>query len=197
MSDTAPFLIRDEQPDDAAAVRAVHEAAFVDEPVVADLLEPLRSRTAPLQAIGVVAEVDGEVVGHVLLTHGWLDARARLVDIHVLAPLGVRPDHHGRGIGSALVRAGVAESQARGVPAVVLEGDPGFYGRLGFVAGADLGLRRPSRRIPVRASQVLAGPAYEPWMAGTVVYPEVFWAYDAVGLRDPQLAEVEAALGDG
>jgi putative acetyltransferase len=26
--------------------------------------------------------------------------------------------------------------------------------------------------------------AYEPWMTGTVVYPDVFWRHDAVGLRD-------------
>lgn len=189
------LTLRFETPDDVDAVRAVHAAAFAEEPEVADLLAPLRGRAAPLPPIGVVAEVDGAIVGHVLLTHAWLDARDRLVDIHVLSPLGVDPSAQGRGIGSALVRAGVAESQRTGVPLVVLEGSPAYYGRLGFVAGGSLGLRRPSLRIPEAAFQAVAAPTYEPWMTGTVVYPEVFWAADAVGLRDPRLAEVEAALG--
>lgn len=185
--------IRPEQPDDAAAVRAVHLAAFADEPVVADLVAPLRARSAPLPPVGLVAEVDGDVVGHVLLSHAWLDARDRLVDIHLLSPLGVHPGAQGRGIGSALVRAGLAASQGLAVPLVVLEGAPGYYGRLGFVAGSTLGLRRPSLRIPGPAFQAVPGAAFEPSMAGTVVYPEIFWALDAVGLRDPLLGQIEAA----
>ena len=39
-------------------------------------------------------------------------------------------------------------------------------------------------------------PAHEDWMTGTVVYPRVFWDHDAVGLRDPDLANGEAALGE-
>ena len=28
-------------------------------------------------------------------------------------------------------------------------------------------------------------PGYEPWMTGTLVYSEPFWAHDCVGLREP------------
>ncbi len=190
-------VIRPETPDDADAVRAVHLAAFADEPVVASIPERLRQREAPLDCLGVVAEADGEVVGHVLLSHGWLDARERLVDIYVLSPLGVRPDHQGAGLGGALVRAALDAAAGAGVPLVVLEGDPGYYARLGFVPGVELGLRRPSLRIPEPAFQAVALPSFETWMAGTVVYAEVFWALDAVGLRDPALGGVEEALGTG
>jgi len=69
------------------------------------------------------------------------------------------------------------------VPMVLLEGDPRYYSRLGFLPGADLGLRRPSLRVPEVAFQVLPLPAHEPWMTGTLVYPDVFWRHDAVGLR--------------
>jgi len=176
--------IRPETDDDAPAVHRVHAEAFADEPVVADLIAPLRARNAPLPATGLVAELDGEVVGHVLLSHAWLDAPRRLVDVLVLSPLGVLPAAQGRGIGSALVRAAVAELDALGVPALFLEGDPAYYSRLGFRAAGPLGFRAPSLRIPPAAFQVVLGSAYEPWMTGTLVYPDVFWAYDAVGLRD-------------
>lgn len=43
----------------------------------------------------------------------------------------------------------------------------------------------PSLRMPDAAFQVARLPAYEPWMTGTLVYSETFWALDCVGLRDP------------
>jgi putative acetyltransferase len=66
---------------------------------------------------------------------------------------------------------------------VFLEGEPAYYGRLGFVPGAGAGFRRPSLRIPEPAFQAALLPAHEPWMTGTLVYPDVFWRHDAVGLR--------------
>jgi putative acetyltransferase len=70
------------------------------------------------------------------------------------------------------------------VPAVFLEGDPGYYRRLEFVPAKPLGIRKPSLRIPDAAFQVMTLSAHEPWMTGTLVYPDAFWRHDAVGLRD-------------
>ncbi|MFD5770980.1 hypothetical protein ACFWIN_34810, partial [Streptomyces sp. NPDC127049] len=47
------------------------------------------------------------------------------------------------------------------------------------------GFRSPSLRIPEAAFQVARLSAHEPWMTGTFVYSEPFWAFDRVGLRDP------------
>ncbi len=56
-------------------------------------------------------------------------------------------------------------------------------------------LERPSRRIPEPACQVRLLSRHEPWMTGRLVYPDVWWRLDLVGLRDPDLAEIEQALG--
>jgi putative acetyltransferase len=95
----------------------------------------------------------------------------------------VLPAFHRRGIGSDLVRHGLAVLAERDVPLVFLEGDPGFYGRLGFEPAGGLGFRKPSLRIPDGAFQVVRFPAHEPWMTGTLVYAEPFWRHDSVGLR--------------
>ncbi len=50
--------------------------------------------------------------------------------------------------------------------------------------GGELGFRKPSLRIPDAAFQVLKLPRYEEWMTGTLVYSQLFWQHDAVGLRD-------------
>jgi putative acetyltransferase len=179
--------LRAERPEDLMAIRDVVGHAFAEQDVVPDLVDALRASPAWLDGLSFVAEVGGRVVGHVLLTRGLLDARERLVDVLVLRPLAVLPVMQGQGIGGALVRHGLAAAEARGEPAVFLEGAPAYYGRFGFRPGGSLGFRRPSLRIPEVAFQVATTSAYRPWMTGTLVYPDVFWRLDCVGLRGERL----------
>ena len=177
--------LRTERDDDRERVRRLHLAAFGEHGrVVADLVDDLRRLVTPDDGLSLVADDRGQVVGHVLFTRSLLDAPRRLVDVQVLSPLGVEPARQREGIGSALVRAGLETMSGRGVPVVFLEGDPAYYSRLGFEPGAPQGFRRPSLRIPEPAFQAVRLPAYEPWMTGTLVYSEIFWRHDCVGLRD-------------
>lgn len=176
--------IRDAGPDDGVAIDRLQLAAFGEHGrLVGRLVRALRDLAATRPGLELVAEDGGEVVGHAMWSAAWLDAPPRLVDVQVLSPLAVAPTMQRRGVGRALVAEGLDRLTARGVPAVVLEGDPHYYSRLGFQPAAGLGLRRPSLRIPEPAFQVVPLAAYEPWMTGTVVYPDAFWALDAVGLR--------------
>lgn len=176
--------LRAEQPQDHAAVRDIHRRAFgASGARVATLVDALRSDDPA--ALGVVAELAGDVVGHVMFSRSLLDAPRQLVGVQVLSPLGVRPDHQRRGIGSALAWYGLQRLGDRGVPLVFVEGDPRYYARLGFTPGAARGFRKPSLRIPDDAFQVIALTAHEPWMTGTLVYSATFWDHDSVGLRDP------------
>ncbi|MDX6346823.1 MAG: putative acetyltransferase [Streptomyces sp.] len=173
--------LRPERPEDHPAVRELHRRAFGPDhgPVVATLADALR----PASELSFVADEQGLAVGHIMFTPALLDAPRRLVDVQVLSPLAVSPDHQKRGIGSALVRHGIEALAERGAPLVFLEGDPAYYSRLGFTPGAELAFRKPSLRIPDPAFQVYRLPAYEPWMTGTLVYPHTFWQHDCVGLR--------------
>ncbi|MFN8196611.1 MAG: N-acetyltransferase [Nocardioidaceae bacterium] len=188
--------IRPEQPSDRASVARVVEAAFGAEegPVVAGLVDGLR--TSGAARLGLVAEDDGVVVGHVLLSHSWVDADRRVVEVLVLSPLSVAPDHQGRGTGTALVAAALAAAEELGAPTVFLEGDPGFYGSRGFTRAADHGFVRPSDRIPQAAFQVAVLPGHEEWMTGRLAYADAFWQLDCVGLRGDVLAAVRANVGD-
>ena len=163
-------------------VREVHRTAFAGEhgDLVAGLVDDLRRD--PLTR-SLVAIEDGEVVGNVMFSHNRLDAPDRLVDVQVLSPLAVLPGYRRRGIGSALIRRGLETLDGFRVPLVFLEGDPRYYARAGFVPAGPLGFGKPSLRIPDAAFQVYRLSAYEPWMTGTLVYHEAFWAHDAVGLR--------------
>lgn len=183
--------LREEQPGDRESVRGVHLRAFGDRDpadhgyVVASLVDTLRETSTPANGLSLVAEHDGRIAGHVMFTRGLLDAPRRLVDVQVLSPLAVLPEWQRRGTGAALVRRGLRVLAERAVPLVFLEGDPRYYSRFGFVPGGGQGFRKPSLRIPDAAFQVIRLAAYEPWMTGTLVYPEAFWRHDSVGLRDP------------
>jgi putative acetyltransferase len=173
-----------EQRSDHDAVHDVHRRAFgAKGDTVAALVAALR-RDDPA-ALSLVVEDGGAVIGHVMFSRSLLDAPRRLLVVQVLGPLGVLPERQRRGVGTALVRGGLAMLEARGEPLVFLEGDPRYYARFGFVAGGDQGFRKPSLRIPDPAFQVKRLPAYEAWMTGTLVYSATFWDHDSVGLRDP------------
>jgi putative acetyltransferase len=177
--------VREERPADRESVRDIHLRAFGDHGlVVADLVDTLRDTITPVDGLSLVAEDDGRIAGHAMFTRSLLDALRRLVEVQVLSPLAVMPEHQKRGIGSTLVRHGLKALGARGVPLVFLEGDPAYYSRFGFAPGEGQGFRKPSLRIPDGAFQAIRLPRYEPWMTGTLVYAEPFWRHDTVGLRD-------------
>lgn len=165
--------------------------------MVVPLVNTLRATFADHPGASLVAESGGRVVGHVMFTRALLDAPRRLVDVQVLSPLAVLPEHQRQGIGSALIRHGLELMAALPVPLVFLEGPADYYARSGFTAAGGLGFRKPSLRIPEPAFQVFRLPGYEPWMTGTLVYPPAFWDHDAVGLRDAgTVATAEAAAAD-
>jgi len=177
------LTIRPEEPADAAQVTALHAEAFQDDRVPR-LVAALRAAPAPLPPQGFVATTGGEIVGHVLTSAARLDAPRRIVDVRTLSPLGVLPGHQRRGIGTLLLAQAIRHADATGVPLLFLEGDPGYYRDRGFQPAGPLGFRKPSLRIPDAAFQVIRLHAHEPWMTGTLVYPDPFWANDCVGLRD-------------
>jgi putative acetyltransferase len=173
-------IVRPQVLSDTDAVRAVLTDAFADDGHVATLAEALLDGPSRL---ALVAEANGEVAGHVQLSRAWLDAPRRLVDVLVLSPLGVAPAHQGTGLGGRLVRAALTAAADMGVPLVFLEGDPRYYERLGFEPAVELGFRSPSVRIPDPAFQVAPMASWKRWMTGALVYCDVFWTHDAVGLR--------------
>lgn len=197
MSQQPDLEIRAATVADQAGVDAVIRAAFGGgDPAhgdqVGDLWAEVRAGEHLLAER--VAVVDGMVVGHVGISHCWIDARRELVAACMLSPLSTSPAHQERGIGTALVAAAIAAARGLGRPALFLEGSPSFYSDRGFDPAAMYGIEAPSRRVPPPAFQVVPF-ALEEWMTGRVVYPEVWWRHDSTGLRDPDLAEVEAALG--
>lgn len=162
------MIVRPETPADRDAVREVQETAF-GEVREAELVDAVRASDRYVPELSLVAEEDGEVVGHVMLSYVDLgDAR-----VLCLAPVGVRPERQGRGIGGALVREALQLADERGEPLVVLIGNPAYYGRFGFRPAEELGLEHPTPVAP-GVFQAIPLAAYDPRLRGRLVYPPAF-----------------------
>jgi putative acetyltransferase len=129
--------VRPETDADRAAVRAVNEAAF-ETPAEADLVEALRGSGVSL--VSLVAEADGEIIGHILFSPVSLSDHVNL-NLMGLGPMAVVPDRQRKGVGSALVRQGLMCCKDLGARAVVVVGHPEYYPRFGFAPASRYALR--------------------------------------------------------
>ena len=156
--------IRDEEPADIPAIRAVVQAAFARD-AEADLVERLRADGDSI--ISLVAVEDGRIVGHVLLSRMAAPFRAL-----GLAPVSVAPDRQRSGIGSALIREGLTRCKALGFDAVAVLGDPDYYKKFGFTLDAARVLESEYSGDHFQAVElnpgVLAGGSWK------LVYPSAF-----------------------
>jgi len=130
------MLIRTEQVMDISKIHAINRAAF-NSATEADVVDVLRSGAESV--ISLVAEEDGEIVGHIMFSPVQLTGSAADVRAMALAPMAVTPERQRAGIGSALVRAGLAECQRLGIDAVFVVGHPTYYPRFGFKSASSVG----------------------------------------------------------
>ena len=164
------MLIRRETPADVDVIRAVTEAAFAARPGgEARLVDELRRDSGWIPALSLVAELAGEVVGHVVCTRATVGGSPALG----LGPLSVRPDRQRAGAGKALVHTVLGAADGLGEPLVVLLGDPAYYSRFGFRPAADLGITPP---VPEWAPHFQARPltAHTPALRGEFRYATPF-----------------------
>jgi putative acetyltransferase len=162
--------VRPETTADHEAVRRVHRRAFGrdDEAALVDAL-----RAGGFARVSLVAEFDGAVVGHVLFGDLPILTDGGSVSALFLAPLAVLPEHQKRGIGSELVRAGLAACRDAGHRIVVVLGHADYYPRFGFSAKLAEPLASPfSGRNSWMAAELAPG-ALE-GVSGWVQYPRPF-----------------------
>lgn len=126
------MMIRPEKPGDVGAIHSLTREAFKDRPY-SDGTEHFivdRLRNAGALSLSLVAEVEGEVVGHVAFSPvefsdgsaGWFG----------LGPVSVLPSRQGQGIGGALIRRGLEVLRERAAAGCVVVGNPELYRKFGF-----------------------------------------------------------------
>jgi putative acetyltransferase len=131
-------FVREEEAADYAAVRLVNERAF-GQPNEADLVDALRRAASP--QISLVAVSGGRVVGHIFFSPVMVEADDNSFMAMGLAPMAVLSEFQRQGIGSQLVREGLAGCSRIGQDIVFVLGHPDFYPRFGFTPAGPRGFR--------------------------------------------------------
>lgn len=105
----------------------------------ADLVVALRKSAAFIPELSLVAQINGEVIGHVLLTEIKIGESQGLA----LAPLAVLPHFQKQGIGSALIKKAHEVAEKLGYPAIIVLGDPAYYSKFGYVKASQWQIQAP------------------------------------------------------
>jgi putative acetyltransferase len=126
------MIVRSEMPADETTIRSLVTTAFLTAPHSggneADIVDALRS-TGSL-TISLVAEDEGEVVGHVAFSPVSIDGLD--VGWYGLGPVAVRVDKRRHGFGKALIVSGIQQLKNIGAKGCVVLGDTAYYGKFGF-----------------------------------------------------------------
>ncbi len=166
---------RPETPDDYTQVFGVNRLAFGREEE-ARLVETMRRTPEHIPELSLVAESDGRIIGHILFSPITIETVVGPVRTLSFAPMAVHPDFQRRGVGSALVRAGLEAARRLGHKSVVVLGHAEYYPRFGFVPARPRGIE-PPLDVPDEAFMLIElVPGALAGVHGTVRYPP---AYDA------------------
>lgn len=185
--------IRLEAPTDYRAAEELTREAFWNhfEPGANEhyLVHTMRGHPDFLPELCFVAEENGVLVGHIAYNRAKIAGEdGAEYPVLCFGPLSVLPKYQGKGVGSALVRHTLELAKAQGHTAVLIMGNPNFYGRLGFRCGERYDIRHASGKfmpallayelipgaLDNRAGRFLESPLFEMDMEGFDVFDATF-----------------------
>lgn len=171
--------IRQEKPSDYPFVFHLIEDAFLHEKYSDKreqfLVERLRSTDGFIPHLSLVAEMDGKIVGYILLTEVKIATAQDEVTALALAPVAVLPAFQGKGIGAALIEKAHTVARDLGYQSVILLGHEQYYPKFGYQPLHDFGISLPFEAPPENCMALELVPDALKHKAGKVIYPAVFF----------------------
>jgi putative acetyltransferase len=126
------IVIRNEAPDDVGAITELTIAAFktlaISHHTEQFVIEALRAAGA--LTVSLVAVADGRVIGHIAFSP--VSISDGTPNWYGLGPVSVLPEHQRKGIGKALIKAGLSHLKDRNAQGCCLVGHPDYYRKFGF-----------------------------------------------------------------
>lgn len=165
--------IRQERPEDYPEVFALIKEAFSTaehaDGTEQELTEDLRKSRSFVPELSLVAEREGELIGHILFTRAKVGDRTVLA----LAPLSVKPAYQRKGVGTALIKEGHRIARELGYAWSLVLGSETYYPRMGYQRADEVGITVPEG-FP--AENFMAAKLREDAgeLSGAVTYPEEF-----------------------
>jgi predicted N-acetyltransferase YhbS len=171
--------LRQENKNDYKSVFQLIEKAFENEEYSDHkeqfLVERLRKSDAFIPQLSIVAEVENEIVGHILLTKLEIKNDSELFESLALAPVSVLPKFQGKGIGSKLILHSHEVAKEFGYKSIILLGHQDYYPRFGYELTNKYGIEMP---FDVPAENCMVKALVENGLSGVdgkVAYPAEFF----------------------
>lgn len=141
------MTIRNEKKEDRGEVDALIQEAF-KEMKYSDhsehlWVQRLRDSEVYVDDLSLVAEIENQIIGHILLTKIYVENDETSSEGLSLAPVSVLPAFQGRGVGSELIRSGLNLGRDLGFSFCVLLGHQEYYPRFGFQEASKHGISFP------------------------------------------------------
>lgn len=107
------------------------------------LVAKLRKSDVFVPKLCLVAEINEEIVGHIMLTKLLIRDGEKKYESLALAPVSVLPEYQSKGIGSKLIVQGLKFSKEMGFKSVIVLGHDKYYPRFGFRPASKWGIKAP------------------------------------------------------
>jgi predicted N-acetyltransferase YhbS len=171
------MIIRTETVEDYEEVYKLNYLAFGKREDESKLVERIRKSEEFVPELSIVAEIDNEIVGHLLLSKAAVETQERIFTVIVLAPIAVKPDRQKQGIGSKLIEEGIRRCKNLGYYIILLIGRPKYYPRFGFKPARKYGLELKQFKVPDQVFmvyEVVDGELEK--IRGELKYPKAFFS---------------------
>lgn len=171
--------IRKEEENDYPFVFDLIEKAFHEE-AMSDhqeqyLVDRLRQSASFREELSIVAEMEGKIVGYVLLTEiNIINSQNQSFISLALAPIAVLPAYQGQGIAGALMHAAHEKAKELGYGSIVILGHADYYPRFGYRLAKEFGIRLPFDVPDENCFVIELSEGTLKHINGTVVYPAEF-----------------------
>ncbi len=163
------MIIRQEETNDYIEIRAVVKAAFESAQHTDGneylLVDRLRSSAGFIKELALVAESNGEIIGHIMFTKASIGDKIGLA----LAPLSVVPKAQRKGVGIALMNKAHEIAKEMDYMFSVVLGSEKYYPKVGYKMASDFGILAPFD-VPRENFMVLFLKDDIMHIKGTVVY---------------------------
>ena len=166
-------IIRPETEKDYAKIKKVNDLAF-GQKNEGLLVEKLRQTENYIPKLSLVAELNNEIIGHILFYPVTVHSAGSMYSTLSLGPMAVIPGYQRKGVGRQLVFEGLEAAKILGHDSVIVIGHPDYYPRFGFRLANKWDIKSPFE-VPVEvflALELVEGALRG--KSGTVEYPKEF-----------------------
>lgn len=174
------LVVRQETSDDAALVRVLVKESFRNEPYSDhkehDLVDRLRKSSHFIPELSVVALLQENIIGYILLTLAGIKMDGRVYPTLALAPIAVHPDHQKHGVGTRLMTYAHQKAMELGYESIVLIGHQDYYPKFGYRLAKEFGIGFPFDVPQINSFVLELKEGALNGITGEVVYGKEFFA---------------------